>query len=121
MDLERDFFIDVLNILPQNVKCFIQAPSLENEAIQGMIIKSEYEYFELIPINEPNKSLFIKEILAHPIVNYINSVEIRLDNKLLFEGYDGIEYGILSNSVKIPQWFIDKYASEDMYMISNEW
>jgi len=121
MNLASQFFVDVLNILPDNIKCFFQAPSLENETIQGMMTQSEYVYFNLIIVNEVNKNIFIKEILAHPIVDYINSIEIRLNNKLLFEGYDGLEYGTFSNSVIIPQWFTDKYASEEMYMISNEW
>ena len=51
---------------------------------------------------------------------YIQKLEIRENGVLLFEGFDGCEYGMISKWVIIPEWFKEKYVTETC-IVSNEW
>ena len=43
------------------------------------------------------------------------------NGRTIFEGYDGLEYGIFSNSFDIPHWFAERYGQKDIYGISTMW
>ena len=43
------------------------------------------------------------------------------NGRTIFEGYDGLEYGIFSNSFEIPYWFAERYEQKDIYGISTMW
>lgn len=116
----NSFLIDVLNILPEKVKCFIQAPSLENSVINRLLQKSDFDYFKLLSLTKENKEVFIREEIETSFSIYIQKIEIRNNEALLFEGFDGCEYGIISKTIFIPEWFNEKYVS-DICMLSNEW
>ncbi|WKW46811.1 hypothetical protein P3875_01680 [Myroides sp. JBRI-B21084] len=116
----NNFLVDILSILPNEVECLIQAPSLENSTIQKMTKKSKYDYYNLINLTEENKKDFIDEELTNSIGNFIQNIQIRKGDSLLFEGYDGVEYGVISKYLIIPDWFIKKYVP-DTCTISNEW
>jgi hypothetical protein len=107
--------VDLLSILPDEVECYIQAPSLENPIIQNMMVD------ELIRLDKMNKQLFIDAIMIDSTIAHFNKVEIRSNGKSLFIGYDGIGYGTLSNSIIIPEWFTQAYVSNGDCVISNEW
>ncbi|SEH89699.1 hypothetical protein SAMN02927937_02006 [Paenimyroides aquimaris] len=116
----NNFLVDILSILPNKVECLIQAPSLENLTIQKKTKKSKYDYYNLINLTEENKKDFIDEELNNSIGNFIQNIQIRKGDSLLFEGYDGVEYGVISKHLIIPDWFIKKYVP-DTCTISNEW
>lgn len=116
----NEFFIDLFNILPESVTCFIQAPSLENNIIKNMLQDSEYDYYKLVTINSVNKEKFISQEIETSFSMYIQKIEIKQNNVLLFEGFDGIEFGIISKTVILPDWFKIKYIS-DVCTISKEW
>jgi len=116
----NEFLINVLNILPDDIDCLIQAPCLENSIIQNMMLDSEYDYYKLIRFDREKKTNFINQEINNLIGNYIQNIQIKKGVDLLFEGFDGVEYGTLSKLLIIPDWFKEKYVP-DICMISNEW
>lgn len=112
--------IDILNILPNDVECYIQAPSLENSIVQMMMTDSEYDYFKLIKLNEENRLNFLNQEIAYSVSTYIQFIQIKQGTSMLFEGHDGVEFGVLSKNIVIPEWFFEKYIP-DTCVISNEW
>lgn len=112
--------VDVLNILPSDIECLIQAPSLKNEFIESIWIVSDSYYFT-IQLIESIRDKFITQIIDYKISDYFHNIEIRYNDKLLFEGYDGIEYGCLSKDIIIPNWFNERYILNEDCIISNEW
>ena len=116
---EDNLLYDILNILPEEIECFLQAPNLENEIILTMMVDCEYDYYGLVRVNKANRSNFVNEGLIRSISAYIQNVQIRRDGALLFEGYDGVEFGIISKEIGIPKWFQVKYVP-DTCAISTE-
>lgn len=116
-----NLLVDVLKILPEEVECFIQAPSLENEIIQKMMLDSELDYYKSIKFNKTNKLEFINQELNFSISAYFQNIQIKSDNKLLFQGFDGVEFGTLSKTIFTPQWFKEKYILTELCIVSGEW
>ncbi len=121
MENSRSLLIDVLKILPEHVVCYVQAPSLEDDVFLKMTSKTEYDYYSLIHLDKTNKEILIRQILSHSIDKYFQNIQLKLNDKLLFEGYDGIEFGIISNSINIPEWFINEYIIKEGCIISKDW
>src|SRR5688500_15267886 len=97
MNLEKSFIIDVINLMPEDSIAFIQAPSLESEPIVKRMEKTVFEYDTSIRLSKENKDLLIEEIINSDIEHYIQSIEIRNNGRLLFEGFDGVEFGTFSS------------------------
>jgi hypothetical protein len=118
-----NLLVDLLSILPENVDCFIQAPSTSNKVILSMMIDSEFPYYKLVRLSQSNKDEFINELLNSSVGDEFHSYEIKQNNKLLFQGYDGVDFGVLSMTVVVPEWFKKKHMvmDDEMCMISNEW
>ena len=74
-------------------------------------------YLIRIRLSERQPTLSDLERSCH-ISQWIQSMKIRKESKLLFEGYDGISYGIFSKEIIIPDWFQKKY-SEDFGVSAN--
>lgn len=113
--------IDVISILPGEIDLQIQAPSLDDEVILKMWDDTEYPYFKGIRLDNTTKELFFNRIKNYPIVSDFQSIEIRHNTKLLFEGFDGVMYGSLSNTILIPNWFKEKYIENEDYFIADNW
>lgn len=121
MDNNENFFVDVIGILPVDIECYIQAPSLEDRIVLNMMHKTQYDYYKCINLNEINRKRFIERLRNETVVEYFHSIEIKKNSKLLFEGYDGIESGIFSKHIHIPDWFKEKYKEDWDYSISKDW
>ena len=65
---KNGFIIDVLNILPEKIECFIQAPSLENLAIKEMLQKSDFDYFDLLILMKIVKEYLLDKNLRRLLV-----------------------------------------------------
>lgn len=118
--LENKFFVDILKILPDEIDCFIQAPSLENHFIGRMLRDSDYSYYKLLNLDKTSKDEIIKQEIETSFAMFIQNIKIKVNDILLFEGFDGVEYGTLSREISIPEWFKKKYIPE-VCMISTEW
>jgi hypothetical protein len=121
MSENQAFCIDIINLVPIGSTCFIQAPNLENSKILNLMTPSKYAYYREIKLTELNKKILIEEILSNNIQEEFQSIEIKVNNKLLFEGYDGMEFGVITNTIVLPNWFVDKHIKTDMCAISEEW
>ena len=121
MSEKRSFLLDVINILPEDIDCYFQAPSLDDESILSLMQTTQFDYYKVISLSGLNKTRFIQRIKEADIESYFHSVEIKLNNQLLFEGYDGVEYGTISNTVKLPQLFIDDYVNTGLCNVSEAW
>jgi hypothetical protein len=121
MTTEKSFFIEILNIIPLNSVCYLQAPNLELLKLLKNLEDTEYSYYKSIKINPVNKKLIIDSILYDDIQNDIQSIQIRFNDTLLFEGFDGVKYGTISKSIDLPNHFIENYINDDFCNISDEW
>ena len=108
------FLIDVINILPDGVDCYIQAPSLEDSVIISLLSTTKYEYYKSLKLQGVTKEILMNHGSKYAIEEYFQSIEIRFNDKLLFEAYDGVEIGVISKNLELPQWFINKYVKEGM-------
>lgn len=52
---------------------------------------------------------------------HIYRLEISARGILLFEGYDGLEFGTISKAFALPHDFVRKYIKDDMCVISKDW
>lgn len=118
--IQDSFFIDVLSVLPEEIDCYIQAPSLENSVILTMLRESEYNYYLVLHLDKINRNTFVEEEVKSSFGTNIQNIQIRKDGVLLFEGFDGVEYGAISSHMKIPKWFEEKYVP-DVCTVSLEW
>ena len=121
MSETRSLLLDVINILPENIDCYIQAPSLDDEVTLSLMQTTQFDYYKVINLNGQNKERFIQRIKEADVESYFHSVEIKLNSQLLFEGHDGVEFGTISNTVNLPQWFIDNYVTDGLCAVSNTW
>lgn len=120
MKLEKSFIIDVINLMPEESIALMQAPSLEVASIVERMEKTEFEYYNSLSLSKENKELLIQEIINNDIQDHIHSIEIRNNGQLLFEGFDGVEFGTISKHINLPVDF-SKYITEEICTISNEW
>lgn len=114
------FFIDLLKIFPDDITCYIQAPSLENAVIKDLLKDSDYDQNKYLQFDKSIKNIIIRQEIETSFSKYLNRMQIRINGILVFEGFDGIEYGVISQKVNIPKWFADLYVP-DTCMISSKW
>ncbi len=117
------FFLDVIEILPSNIDCFISSSS-DIEDKDFLILTDEIskgDFDKYININDSNRKILNDILKKETIVEYFYCVEILKDSSLLFRGYDGIESGTFSKTVNIPNWFKEKYKEDWVYSVSTNW
>ena len=117
----QTYFIDIINLVPDNSVCFIQAPSLENSQLLNLVSASPVEYYKQIILTESNKESLNKIVEVENCEEYFQSVEIKFRGKLLFEGYDGMGYGTISKDLKLPDSFVTAHKNKEIYTVSTEW
>lgn len=117
----QSFIIDILSIVPDNTNCFIQSPSMENMELLDLLQPSDYNYYKKIILTKEIKRKLNSIFSLNNIESTIQSMEIQHNNLLIFQAYDGMEIGIISKQISIPDWFIDKYIKTGMCIISNDW
>jgi hypothetical protein len=116
----NSLLIDILSIIPEKSECFIQAPSLENIVIKNILRDSNFDYYKFLILDKTTKAKLIEQEVETSFAIYIQSIEIKNNDNLLFEGFDGVEYGIISKNLVVPEWFKNKYIP-DTCIISNDW
>jgi len=121
MKPEQNYFIAVINQMPANSIIFLQASDLKIKNILDILHQSELKYYKWLLLNEKNKELLINEITNNNLQDNIESLEIRKDDKLLFEGFDKMDYGVISKDIYLSNEFIEKFVKGDMCIISSEW
>ena len=119
MKNQNEFFLDIIHMFSAGCDCYLQAPDLDKNLIQELLDDCSIPYYVKIRLADENISkLMDLESHCH-ISQWIQSMEIRKDEKLLFEGYDSIEYGLFSKEITMPNWFRSKH--EEDFGISPDW
>lgn len=118
----QSYIIDIIDLVPDNSVCFIQAPSIEkSSALNDLLMPSQFSYYQQVILSQVNKKILVEIIKYEEVEGYFQSMEIRHDGKLYFEGYDGMEYGTISKDINLPDNFIKYYINGEMCIVSNEW
>lgn len=121
MEIELNFFIDILKILPLNSICYIQAPSLTSTILLEHLEFDKEPYYRYFQLDTFNRKLLTDCIINENIQEDIQSIEIRLDDLLVLEGYDRLEYFTVSKVLKLPDCLYEKYFDKDVFNISKDW
>ena len=117
----KSYFIDVINLVPDNSICFIQAPSIDaSSTLNNLLMPSELDYYQQITLSPANKEKICEIIKAEDVVGF-QGIEIRHNGKLYFEGYDGMVFGNISKDVNLPVNFIKDFIESDMCNVAVEW
>ena len=113
------FLLDIFSIIPLNgTLCYIQAPDMEGLSI---VSKTDNPALMLMDCNRSSIEILKCKILDNNIQDFIVNISIQNNGITIFEGYDGVKYGIFSKHFSIPQWFYEKYGRNDMYEVSDDW
>jgi hypothetical protein len=112
MTEEQLILIDILKIVPDSSTCFINAPSIdEGSAILNLLTASSNYDWTLI-LSTDNKKNLSDIITVESIQDYFHKLDIKNDNSLLCESFDGMTTVILSEKLNIPDWFANKYVRD---------
>lgn len=114
------FFIDILKIFPDDISCYIQAPTLANKVIEDLFENIEDNHLKVLHFDKSIKNIIVRQEIETSFSEYIIRIQIKANGILVFEGYDGIEFGVISQKVNIPKWFENLYIPDDC-IISSEW
>jgi hypothetical protein len=115
MTEQQSILIDILNIVPNKSICYINAPGIDdNSVVLNLLFPSDDNYDWYITLTADIKLLFIDIINAESIQHEFHKLDIKYDNSLLCESYDGMCTVILSESLHIPKWFADKYVQDGL-------
>lgn len=116
---ENDFFLDIIRLFSTDCDCYLQAPDMDKELIKNLMDDCTIPYYVKIRITVENALRLTDLESHHHISQWIQSMEVRKDEKLLFEGYDSVEYGLFSKEITIPDWFRSKHGED--FGISPDW
>jgi len=106
--------------MPLNADCYIQSPHEEFiKAIIGINYVQDEIYIK-IKLTEENKTILLR-ITVESLEEYIQSAKIKYNGELLFEAYDGFEYGILSKRFNIENSILKEIVVQGNCTISKEW
>jgi hypothetical protein len=83
--------------------------------------RSPLEYYKQIVLTPPNKTFLSHIVAEEGIQEYFQSLEIRFNDRLLFEGHDGMEIGTISKSLTLSNRFIENYVEKGLCLVSTEW
>lgn len=117
----QKFFIDVLKLMPSDISLYIQSPHEEVTEVLNEIGCTQENVYKVVSLNEESLAFLIASVLQGSIEEYIHCIQIKQENNLLFEGYDGLEYGVFSKEIVIPDDFKETHEANEMFLVSNEW
>jgi hypothetical protein len=114
------FFKTIINIMPTNSECFIQSPHRE---FVDAIKMGEYEIANLyiqISLSEKNRQV-LTQIANHDIQDYIQYFKIISAEGLLFEGFDGFEFGLVSRQLSHLRPVLQKFIDLEYCAFASDW
>jgi hypothetical protein len=106
---QRSLAIDIIKFVPENSICYINAPNFYNDSqIMYLLEKSNNTDWQVTLTNE-NKDKLIEIINLEKIEGAFEYAFFQNDD-LLVTIYDGFCTAVISNKIKFPDWFLDKYS-----------
>jgi hypothetical protein len=121
MDETQKYFIDVLKIVPTNSFIYIQSPHNEILSVLNSMKPRKDGVYTVVQLTNQNRDLLIEATKEKHIQDFIHSLEIRFEDKLIFEGWDGMDYGEISKTIPLTQEFMKNYIEGQMCIISSSW
>jgi hypothetical protein len=121
LDQSKNFFIDVLNLVPIDSLLLIQTPHKEALDILDNLVVESNDVYKVVPLTETNRTILLNASKDQDIQHFFQSIAVRYKATLIFEGYDGMEYGLISKNFSLPDDFKQKYVKGDMCGISKDW
>jgi hypothetical protein len=120
MDNSAILFESVIKIMPTNAVFYIESPHEEFiNAIAGITFIQAGLYIE-ITLTEENKHILLG-ITTESFHEYIQSAKIKYKGELMFEAYDGFEYGILSKKVNVSNSILKGLIDQGNCGVSSIW
>jgi hypothetical protein len=121
MDDSKKYLKDVLLLMPKEAVLYIYTTDDDFAAkidalsfeVSGMDFKIDLAQNDLGQILE----IIDKEDLP----DYIQQCEIKLGDKILFKGYDSMEFGEISNTFVLPEIFRTNYLNNDLCQLAPSW
>ena len=109
--------IDILNLVPDNTTCFINAPSIGNNLDILKLLQSSItdDYDWQLTLTTDNKRKLIDVIISEEIETSFHRLEIKKGDDLLFIAYDGFSEVTVKNRNIVPDWFAKKYSDTLMF------
>jgi hypothetical protein len=74
-----------------------------------------------VDLDESNQKILLEWNENDDFLDFVERLEIVKGDKLLFEGYDGMEFGTISKYVDIKEAFRKHYINGDSCIISENW
>jgi hypothetical protein len=121
MRKELEFIIDTIEIVPKNSICHIQDPNIENVDFLELCETSKYNWAQQIVLNSENKEKFKTLLLRSEIEGEFQNIIIEKEEKKIFEGFDGMVIGEISEILKLPNWYVKKYIKTKYCNIAKDW
>ena len=122
MEIEDELFIAIIDLIPYKSVFYIQAPDLPASDMSKILQETNFGYYKAFSLDEKSKSILIDSIRTISLTGYIHTLEIKLNDQLLFKGFDGMELGVVSKNIVLPSEFIEIFIErEEMCVISKEW
>jgi hypothetical protein len=109
--------IDIINLIPDDSMCFINAPSIgDNSDILKLLQTSSREHFDWeLKLTSDNKQKLIALIIRDEVETSFHRIDIETDNDILFIAYDGFSGVSVKNKTIVPEWFVNKYSDTLMF------
>jgi hypothetical protein len=114
-------FTDLLNILPDSFICRVSAPSIDSVILLQVAEFDNKTADYLIEVDSQNRHKLLSLTNKYSIEEQIHEIVISLHSKVLFQGYDGFDTGIISKNLKLPDWFREKYIETELWKVSEVW
>lgn len=116
------FFLDVLSIMPENnTYLYIQASDAISEKFLLLTSATDEPALRQAKCDKKTKKVLEDEVSNNDITDFFQYISIKHNGKTIFEGFDGLEYGVFSKDFIIPNWFCMKYEQDDRYTTSLDW
>ena len=117
---EKEFFIDLVNAIPDKTHWSMQSGFSEvYAAMSGIPLIKEPAAIGLIFKNEYRKQ--IADLAKDNLHEFINFLEVLEGGRKLLEAFDGFVIVTISKDFDINSTILPKYLDRDLLYISDEW
>jgi hypothetical protein len=117
---EKQFFIDLINAIPENTYWSFQSASSEvYAALNGIQIISEAATHGLHFKNEFRQQ--IADLVKDDLFEGINFLEVVKEGEKLLEAFDGFVIVTISKNFDIKETALPKYLNMDLLYVADNW
>jgi hypothetical protein len=109
--------IDILNLVPDDSTCFINAPSLnEDSDISKLLQPTSRDHYDWeLKLTTDNKRKLTELIISDEVETSFHRIDIENEDNFLFIAYDGFSGVKVKSRDIVPDWFAEKYSDTLMF------